>query len=87
VTTIYVVVFQSIVSADDFFVDPSGSYIYLPNLVSKAHDWAQAKAKKAMKQPNNRIVVADNTNTKVRQTNWLDKRVLYCLILREKKVK
>ena len=34
------------VSADDFFVDPSGNYVYLPHLISKAHEWARAKVGK-----------------------------------------
>ena len=30
-------------SADDFFLDPSGNYVYIPHLISKAHEWARVK--------------------------------------------
>ena len=52
------------VSADSFFVDPSGRYVYVPSLLEKAHQWAQNKAKLAIKNEANLIVV-DNTNLQV----------------------
>ena len=53
-------------SADDFFVDKSGNYTFLPHLLSKAHEWCQGKTKKAMMDTKTKLVIVDNTNTQVR---------------------
>lgn len=52
----------AVVSADAFFVDERGDYIYIPSLIEKAHQWTQNKANTAMKKPETRTVVVDNTN-------------------------
>ena len=50
-----------VVSADDFFIDRSGHYVFLPNLLPKAHEWCQSSARKAMRAGRSPVVV-DNTN-------------------------
>ncbi len=52
-------------SADDFFVDASGSYAFVPSLVGRAHEWCQAKVRAAMARRKAPVIV-DNTNTQVR---------------------
>eukprot|EP00095_Tigriopus_kingsejongensis_P012702 maker-scaffold22_size673200-snap-gene-5.50 protein:Tk12702 transcript:maker-scaffold22_size673200-snap-gene-5.50-mRNA-1 annotation:"nedd4-binding protein 2 isoform x1" len=50
-----------ICSADDFFVDGEGVYAYFSDLLKKAHQWCQGKAKTAMRK-RKRLLVVDNTN-------------------------
>ena len=52
------------VSADDFFHDRDGRYTFVPSLIDTAHEWSQAKARKAMKAEKSPVVV-DNTNLQV----------------------
>ena len=51
-------------SADDFFIDKQGNYVYIPHVIAKAHEWCQNKAKKAMEAKVNPVII-DNTNIKV----------------------
>ncbi len=54
-----------VVCADDFFLDSDGNFTFISSLLGKAHEWAQIKARKAMKTDDNRIVVVDNTNLQI----------------------
>ena len=49
-------------SADDFFVNDDGVYVYDVKKIRKAHEWAQNKALLMLEQELSPVVV-DNTNT------------------------
>lgn len=52
-----------ILSTDDYFIDPlNGEYIFVRDLIGKAHQWNRDRARQAIKQGKN--VVIDNTNIK-----------------------
>ena len=52
-----------VLSTDDFFMK-NGKYIFEPSLIAQAHAWNQKRARKAMQDGFEHIII-DNTNTKL----------------------
>lgn len=55
-----------ICSADDFFMDHRGNYMFDPNRLSEAHEFCMGKADKFMKKGFEAVII-DNTNTEIWQ--------------------
>ncbi|XP_043203069.1 uncharacterized protein LOC122371062 [Amphibalanus amphitrite] len=51
-----------VVSADDYFVNSRGQYVFNPAKLSEAHEWCRQQARAAMRRGRTPVVV-DNTNT------------------------
>ena len=51
-------------SADDFFLDPAGNYVYIPHLISKAHEWARAKVGNSTKLNSELISIMSTISVK-----------------------
>ena len=50
-----------VASADNFFVNEAGKYVFDGKMIGKAHEWAQSEARKMMEQSLSPVIV-DNTN-------------------------
>jgi hypothetical protein len=49
-------------SADDFFLDEAGKYVWDPKKIQQAHEWCQKRALQMLEQGLSPVIV-DNTNT------------------------
>lgn len=57
-----------VVSADHYFIQPTGEYAFVPALLGKAHGWCFRKYIEALQQMRE-LVVVDNTNTRVSEVS------------------
>ena len=53
-----------VLSTDDFFINPLGQYVFIPNKLPEAHDWNHKRAEREIKAGTNPVVI-DNTNLEV----------------------
>ena len=59
-----------ICSADDYFINSSGKYVYVPSKIKNAHDDCKKKFVDALHDPNIDVIIVDNTNLQKMHRDW-----------------